>query len=137
MCVFTCFYNRKDCPLGRLLGSWRCQRPEQTKLAVFAERQLLLPTNGTKTQQSTVELTVGVAVLMGEGVGGIGATARWLNWLCGFRVRRSAGGGRKPHGEGGDWDGGRFFFLRALYTEEPRDTKKRRLPTKDTEKKLY
>ena len=32
---------------------------------------------------------------MGEGVDGIGAKARWLNWLCGFRVRRSAGGGRK------------------------------------------
>jgi hypothetical protein len=70
--------------------------------------------NDTKTQQSTLQLTVFVAALMGEGVDGIGAKARWLNWLCGFRVRRSAGGGRKPHGEGGDWDGGRFFFLRAL-----------------------
>jgi hypothetical protein len=66
--------------------------------------------NDTKTQQSTLQLTVFVAALMGEGVDGIGAKARWLNWLCGFRVRRSAGGGRKPHGEGGDWDGGRFFF---------------------------
>ena len=80
--------------------------------------------NDTKTQQSTLQLTVFVAALMGEGVDGIGAKARWLNWLCGFRVRRSAGGGRKPHGEGGDWDGGRFFFLRALYTPKRPETQK-------------
>ena len=59
---------------------------------------------------------------MREGVDGIGAKARWLNWLCGFRVRRSAGGGRKPHGEGGDWDGGRFFFLWALCTPKRPET---------------
>ena len=80
--------------------------------------------NDTKTQQSTLQLTVFVAALMGEGVDGIGAKARWLNWLCGFRVRRSAGGGRKPHGEGGDWDGGRFFFLRALYTPKRPEAQK-------------
>ena len=30
---------------------------------------------------------------MGKGVGGIGAKARWLNWLCGIRARSSAGCG--------------------------------------------
>ena len=67
-------------------------------------------------------ITVFVALPMGEGVGGMWAKTRWLNWLCGFRVRRSAGGGRKPHGEGGDWDGGRFFFLWALCTPKRPET---------------
>ena len=54
--------------------------------------------NGTKTQQSTIELTVFVVLPMGESVGGMGAKTRWLNWLCGVRARRSAGGDGKPHG---------------------------------------
>jgi hypothetical protein len=51
--------------------------------------------NGTKTQQSTVDLTVFVAVPIEEGVGGIGAEARWLNLLCGVRARSSVGCGGK------------------------------------------
>ena len=54
--------------------------------------------NRTKTQQSTVELTVFAAAPMGEGVGGIEVKVRWLNWFCCDRARRSADCGVKSHG---------------------------------------
>ena len=60
----------------------------------FAIRKVVV-SKRHKTQQSTVELTVFVAALMGDGVGGIGAKARWLNWLCGIRARSSVGCGGK------------------------------------------
>ena len=59
------------------------------------KRDLCWLANGTKAQQSTIELTVFVAAPMGEGVGGIGAKAWWLNWLCGVRERTSASCGGK------------------------------------------
>ena len=60
----------------------------------FAIQKLWLE-NSKNKQQSTVELTILVATLMGEGVGGMGAKARRLNLLCGVRVRSSVGRGGK------------------------------------------